>query len=175
MEEFLFSFTEWLRTTPLVELALRINDTSLNGWIVLHFWAIPIFQVTHILAIAASFGSILMINARILGLNGEGRTVAQTTKRYMPWIWWALVVLILSGLLMIIAEPIRELINPFFWIKMGILVIAILVTVWFHKGILRDIREDHDIGAMERTVAVLLVILWCMIMFCGRWIAYAPT
>jgi len=81
MTELLYQFTEWLRTTQLVELALNISDTSLSGWIVTHFWAIPIFQCTHILAIAASFGSILMINARILGLNQEGRTVAQTTNR----------------------------------------------------------------------------------------------
>jgi hypothetical protein len=175
MTDFLFSITEWLRTTPLVDLALWINETSLNAWIVTHFWAIPIFQVFHILAIAASFGSILMINARILGISGEGRTVAQTTSRYMPWIWWALVVLIGSGLLMIIAEPIRELINPFFWIKMILVASAILISIWFHKGILRDIREDHDIGPTERSVAIVLVILWMAIMFCGRWIAYAPT
>ena len=175
MTDLLYQFTEWLRTTSLVELALGISDTSLSGWIVTHFWAIPIFQCTHILAIAASFGSILMINARILGLNQEGRTVAQTTNRFMPWLWWSLVVLIVSGFFMIMGEPVRELINPIFWIKMGLVVIAILISIWFHKGILRDIREDHDIGGMERTVAVLLVVLWIAIMFGGRWIAYAPT
>jgi magnesium-transporting ATPase (P-type) len=175
MTDFLFRITEWLRTTPLIDLSLWLNETSINAWIVTHFWAIPVFQVVHILAIAASFGSILMINARIMGLNGEGRTIAQTTNRFMPWIWWALVALILSGLCMIVAEPIRELINPFFWIKMVLVVTAILITVWFHKGILRDIREEHDIGATERTVAGLLVLLWMAIMFCGRWIAYAPT
>lgn len=175
MTELLFSFTEWLRTTSLVDLALWLDETSMNEWIVNRFWAIPIFQCFHILAIAASFGSILMVNARILGINGEGRTIAQTTNRYMPWLWWALVVLILSGLCMIVAEPVRELINPFFWIKMGLVIFAILISIWFHKGILRDIREDHDIGGTERTVAVLLVVLWMAIMFCGRWIAYAPT
>jgi hypothetical protein len=175
MNDLLFQFTEWLRTTPLVELTLKINDTSVNYWIVNHFWAIPFFQCVHIAAIAASFGSILMINARILGLNGEGRTIAQTTNRYMPWIWWSLVLLIVSGFCMIIAEPIRELINPIFWIKMGLVVIAILTSVWFHKGILRDFREDHDIGATESLVASFMVILWCAFMFGGRWIAYAPT
>jgi hypothetical protein len=175
MTELLYQFTEWLRTTQLVELALNISDTSLSGWIVTHFWAIPIFQCTHILAIAASFGSILMINARILGLNQEGRTVAQTTNRFMPWLWWSLVVLIVSGFFMIMGEPVRELINPIFWIKMGLVAVAILTAIWFHKGILRDIREDHDIGALERTVAMFMVVLWIAIMFGGRWIAYAPT
>jgi len=63
MGDLLYHFTEYLRTTQLVELALWISDTSISMWIVTHFWAIPIIQCVHIIAIAASFASILMINA----------------------------------------------------------------------------------------------------------------
>ena len=62
-----------------------------------HFWAIPIIQVIHILAISASFASILMINARMFGIAGSS-TMAETASRYIRVLWWALVVLVLSGI-----------------------------------------------------------------------------
>lgn len=174
MDDLLFSFTEWLRSTQLTELALWISDTGASMWIVTHFWAIPIIQVIHILAISASFASILMINARMFGIAGSS-SMAETSNRYIRVLWWALVVLILSGFGMIIGEPVRELINPYFWVKMGLVVFGILVSIWFHKGVLKHVAAGRDIVATDKATAVFLVILWMVIMYCGRFIAYAPV
>jgi hypothetical protein len=174
MSDLLYNFTEWLRSTQLTELALWISDTSLCLWIVTHFWALPVIQVTHILAIAGSFASLLMINARMFGIAGSS-SMEETSRRYIKVLWWSLLVLVLSGLLMIIAEPVRELINPIFWIKMVLVVFGVLVTIWFHKGVLKHVAAGRDIVASDKVVAVFLVILWCVIMLCGRWIAYAPV
>src|SRR6187402_3520862 len=133
MGDLLFNFTEWLRNTWLNELALSISESAPTIWIGEHFYAIPIFQVIHILAISASFASVLMMNARMLNLAGHG-TLQETTARYLSVIWWSLAVLILSGALMIIGEPIRELINAVFWVKMILFVTALLFTIWFHKS-----------------------------------------
>jgi hypothetical protein len=174
MGDLLFSFTEWLRTTQIVELALWISDTGASLWIVTHFWAIPIIQCVHILAIAASFASILMINARMFGIAGSS-SIADTANRYIRVLWWALVVLVLSGIGMIIGEPVRELVNPFFWIKMGLVVCGILIAIWFHKGVIKHVTAGRDIVATDKATALFLVILWMMIMYCGRFIAYAPV
>ncbi len=174
MGDLLFGFTEWIRTTQLVELALWISDTGASMWIVTHFWAIPIIQVIHILAISASFASILMINARMFNIAGSS-SMAETSNRYIRVLWWSLVVLVVTGIGMIIGEPVRELINPFFWIKMGLVVFGILVAIWFHKGVLKHVAAGRDIVVTDKATAVFLVILWCLIMLCGRWIAYAPV
>jgi len=174
----LFAFTEWLRTTPLVDLALWISNTPLCLWIGSHFWAIPIIQTTHILAIASAFGAVLMINMRILGLSGGTRTMSQTVRRYMPWIWWALLVLIVSGIGMIIGEPVRELVNPIFWIKMALVVVVILASLWFQLSVSRNMatwETTHDGRVAVRVAAVAVILLWCAVMFGGRWIAYAPV
>lgn len=173
MGDLLFYFTEWLRNTWLNELALTISESAPTMWIGEHFWAIPIFQVIHILAIAASFASILMINARMLHLAGSS-TLEETTARYLKVIWWALLVLVLSGLLMILGEPIRELVNAVFWVKMGLFVIAILFTTWFHKRVAKRFSGSLEASAGAKFAGIVLVILWCMIMTGGRWIAYNP-
>jgi magnesium-transporting ATPase (P-type) len=173
MGDLLFNFTEWLRNTPLNDLALTISESAPTMWIGEHFYAIPIFQVIHILAIAASFSAVLMINARLLKLAGHS-TLEETTSRYVRVIWWSLLVLILSGALMIVGEPIREFINAVFWIKMALVVIAILFTIWFHKGLARRFAGNAEASMGAKLAGITLVILWCMIMTGGRWIAYNP-
>jgi hypothetical protein len=178
MGDLLFQFTEWLRTTQLVELSIWIGETPLSLAIQTHFWAIPIIQTIHIAAIAGTFGSVLMINLRVLGLNGAGSSIDQTARRFVPWIWWGLLVLILSGLLLITGEPVRELINPVFWIKMGLVLSAALIALWFLKFVRRDgasweTQPGRRIAV--RTAAVAIILLWCAIMVAGRWIAYAPV
>ena len=173
MGDLLFNFTEWLRNTPLNDLALAISESAPTMWIGEHFWAIPIFQIIHIMAISASFASVLMINARMLHLAGSS-TLEETTARYLRVIWWSLLVLVLSGILMIIGEPIREFINGVFWVKMALVVTAILFTIWFHKSTAKRFAGTVEASAGAKLAGVVLVILWCMIMTGGRWIAYNP-
>jgi magnesium-transporting ATPase (P-type) len=176
--DLLYAFTEWLRTTPLVELAINLSNGSTSMWLQSHFWAIPIMQTLHILSIAAAFGSVLMINFRILGITGRNMTMTQTARRYLPWIWSALALLIITGIGMIFGEPVRELINPIFWVKMVAVVVMILASVWFQASVRRrmaDWETTHDGRAAIRAGAVGIIILWCGIMVAGRWIAYAPV
>jgi len=175
MGDLLYSFTEWLRTTPLVELSLWMSETSLSLWIQTNFWAIPILQVIHILAIAAGFGAVLMVTMRIFGLAGTDRTMAETERRYVRWVWWALAVLLVSGLLMVLAEATRNLINPIFWIKMPLVIIAALISLWFHGKVMRRLAGGAAVTGGIKAGSIFIIILWCVIILCGRWIAYAPV
>jgi len=103
------------------------------------------------------------------------RTFAETERRYVRWVWWALLFLLLSGIGMTIAEPVRELVNPVFWIKMPLVVVAVLVSLWFHGRVMRRLARGGTAGPVIKTAAILIIVLWCVIMLCGRWIAYAPV
>jgi hypothetical protein len=172
--DMLYNFTDWLRSTQLTELSLWISDTQLSLWIVTHFWAIPTFQTIHILAIGGLFGSAVMIAGRVFGVIGGHMTPAQTVNRYGPWVTWGFVVLVITGLLMIVGEPVRELINPVFWVKMALILLAIPVSYWFN-GKVAKIDASGQITASLRLGALLVLILWCAVMAGGRWIAYAPV
>jgi hypothetical protein len=175
MGDLLYSITEWLRTTPLADFALAMSEAPLTLWIVSHFWALPILQVIHILAIAGSFSAVLMLNLRIFGLAGHA-TLAETSRRYTKVLWWSLVVVILSGGLMLFGDTVRNLLNAIFWIKMVLVVVGILVAILFAKAMSRQLTTNEGaVGVSTKTTAIFLVILWCVIMLCGRWIAYAPV
>jgi hypothetical protein len=178
--DLLYQFAEWLRTTWITDLATWLEATALTQWIVTHFWAIPTIQVFHISAIAALFGSVLMLNLKVLGIGGSGISYADTAKRFLPWINWGFVVLLVSGLGLVVGEPIRELPNPIFWIKMGLIVVTLPISLAFNARVAKveaagKLSATGSLSASYKLGAFLLIVLWCAIMFSGRWIAYAPV
>lgn len=175
MGDLLFHITEWLRTTWLADLAFTLSDSWLSNWIVTHFWATGVLQVIHILAISTAWGAILMVTLRLFGVAGTERTIAETERRYIRWIWGSLAVLILSGIGLILSDAIRNLLNAIFWIKMGLVVIAILASLAFHGRVMRRLSRGGSVSAGTKAASASIMVLWCVIMLCGRWIAYAPT
>ncbi len=176
--DLLFAFAQWLKTTPLPEFAIWLSNTRLSALVDSNIWIAPVVQTTHILAIAATFGSVLMVNMRIVGLGGRSQSLADTVARYAPWVWWGLLVLLVSGLILIIGEPARELLNPCFWSKMVLVVGAALLSLWFQDQVRRNAGrwELMPHGALAvRAGAAAVVLVWIAIIAFGRWIAYAPV
>jgi hypothetical protein len=143
------------------------------------FLTIPLLQTIHILAIATAFGSVLMMNLRVLGVSGTNLTMRETTQRYQPWVLGgAAGTLVATGVGLIIAEPVRELINPIFWVKMTMLVALVLLSIGFQAAPARQPWPGSDMtpaGPVVRIGAVGLILLWCAVIVAGRWIAYAPA
>lgn len=178
MLDLLFSLTDWLRTTALLDFSFWLTETSLSLFMVENFWNVPIAQVIHIAAIGLAFSSLLMMTLRVYEKAGTTISVSANAQRYLPWMWWSLLGILLSGLLMITAEPIRNMVNAVFWIKMITLVGTIAITLRFQKSVRTKALAGGDsfvASSGTRTTGLLLVILWCFIMFCGRWIAYVPV
>ncbi|MWV27615.1 DUF6644 family protein [Aurantiacibacter rhizosphaerae] len=178
MGDFFYGLTEQLRETFLLDAAFWMQETALNKLMVLNFWAVPLAQVMHIMAIAAGFGATLMLTLRVNNLAGGARTVPQVAGRYIPWVWWALIFIVISGFLMLIAEPVRNMINGVFWVKMALLLVTVLITVAFQNAARAQAHAAGvawNAGGGMRLTSWLIVILWCLIMVCGRWIAYAPV
>lgn len=175
MGDFLYELTDWLRSTALVDFALGVSEWPFSQWLASQFWAIPILQMVHIFAIAGSFAAVLMLALRIFHLAGHA-SLAETSRRYTRVLWWSLVVVALSGGLMLFGDTVRNLINSIFWIKMILVVVGILIAISFSNSLQRYTTGDTEIvGGGVKATAVFLVILWCAIMFAGRWIAYAPA
>ncbi len=156
-------------------LSDRLAATGLSHMVQDHGWVIPTVQSVHILCIAVVMASIAMLNMRLAGLIGRDQSVQAMARRFLPPIWWALPLLLLTGCVMIMGEPGRELLNRFFWYKMSALIVVILLTVAAER-----LLEDRPFRALPsskrlavRWLAVLSLAVWVWIVFCGRWIAYA--
>ena len=136
----------------------------------------PIVQTVHILSVAAIMGSIVLIDLRVLGLALPSQSTTELVRRLMPWTWWALPVLAVSGLVFVCSQPTRYLSNPVFGLKFAMLVPAIILAVVFQRGNTRDAgfwEQSRGRSASARTIAAFSLLLWIGVAMAGRWIAYA--
>ena len=147
-------FAEWLSTTPP-----SVYIQNHNAWI------IPLIQSIHIVGIAVVLGSVLMINLRILGWAGMDQTLRQTSSRFAPWLTSALYLLLATGILLVIGEPVRELVTFSFWLKMFLVAVSTVIAVNFQ----RKLRADHQ---PIRWLALATFLIWACIIILGRLIAY---
>ena len=153
----------------------RIADTGLSNLLRSEPWVIPLSQSIHIAGVAVVFASAVMIGVRLAGLNAAGRSVRQLVATLVPWMYRALWVLLLTGGVQIIAEPLRQLVTPAFWYKQCLILVALALTI----GLARSVRAhaaDWELVAQRpvlvRLFALLWLGLWTGIIFCGRFIAY---
>jgi hypothetical protein len=151
-----------------------LSETAFSQTIQTVGWIIPAVQTVHILAVAAVVSSALMIDLRLLGL-GTDQPLAGLARRFLPFIWWSLPILLATGAILIIAEPARALQNPVFLLKMGLLLAAAGVTLACQIPLRADPLFWENSAVRKRTarlIAVASMPLWVAVIFAGRWIAY---
>lgn len=151
-----------------------VGETGLSLWLGNVPWAISSIQSVHIMAIAVVFTSALLMDLRVLGLAGRGQSLGDLSRRFAPWIGWGLVVLLLTGLLLMVAEPTRAILNKYFQIKMLSLVMVGALTWAMTSGARREggFWSRPELSAQAKLLAVVSLLLWAVIVTTGRWIAY---
>jgi uncharacterized membrane protein len=163
MLEQVAKFCDWLSATPISLMFQTVE------------WIIPATQSVHILAVAIVMSSVIMVDMRLMGLAGHSQSISAMTRRFLPWVWCSLVVLLLTGSVLITAEPRRDLLNPIFQAKMILLLVVIVVTAVFQLIVQRNM-EYWDLSPKARAgawaTALLSLLVWSAIVGCGRWIAY---
>ena len=170
----LYNFTQSLYAMPINDFAMQMSETAVAQWVVVRFYAIPIMQMVHIVAIAGTFIAVMMLAMEPFRLVSHAAT-RDIGRRYTKVLWWALLVVVASGVAMLFGDTVRNLLNSIFWMKMCLLVVGILTAI-FYSSRLRAIGQSGAAASTGMKVTgVLLVVLWCLIMVCGRWIAYAPA
>ena len=157
-------FAEWLATT---EASVFMQEHQ--GWV------IPAIQSIHIVGVALVLGSVLMVDLRILGWAGRDQTLRRTMDRFGPWLTAALWLMLATGLLMVVAEPVRELVTFSFWAKMLLVAVGVLAAAGF-QVVLRK-RDEHWEGEAVRypsvrILAALTFLAWLAVIILGRLIAY---
>ncbi len=157
-------FADWLSRTPP---SVYIQDHEK--------WMIPTIQSVHIAGIGVVLASVLMMTLRICGLAGTDRTLQQTRRRFGPWLNCALLLLLATGLLLVVAEPERELVTFSFWAKMTLVLFGTVVAGWFQMSLARhetDWETRLSRRGSVRTIALMTLLIWLAVIFLGRLIAY---
>jgi uncharacterized membrane protein len=156
-------FFQWLATTP--------------GSIALHeslYWYAYI-ETVHTVGIMLFVGTILAVDARLLGVGFRNVAVSQMLQRVLPWTIAGFVVMAITGVLLVYAIPVRTWHSVWFRVKVVLLIVG-FINIWhFHHRVQQDVSK-WDTGVLPpvsaRVSASVSILVWCTVIVLGRLIAY---
>jgi len=150
-------------------LATRIRDSS---------YIFPLIESTHVFGLAMVFGTIAIIDLRLLGFASSRRSFKRMASDTLKWTWVAFVITAATGALMFTTNASVYYHNFFFRTKMLMLVLAGINMVAFELTAGRSIHRWDNAPAAPlagKTTAVLSLVIWTSIIFLGREIGFTTS
>lgn len=137
-------------------------------------WLYPIVEIVHIVGLALLFGSIVVLDLRLLGV-GRSLSVKGLAAHVLPWTAASFVLIVPSGLAMFVAHASDFIGNPIFVLKMGLIFAAGINAAVFHTTAFRH-NAGWDANAATpvpaKVSAALSLLFWISVIACGRLLAY---
>jgi hypothetical protein len=161
----------------LSDVSKWLAATSLSHTIQTAGWIIPALQTIHILCVAALFSAAVLVDLRLWRLFLRDLPLRDVGRRFLPLIWPVVLILLVTGGLLIIAEPRRSLLNTTFYIKMALLAFALALTGLLQWSLASPGFWDKDNARRfaGRLAATASLLAWCGVIFAGRFIAYTQA
>lgn len=152
----------WLEALPI---SARVGESA---WF-------PFLESIHVVASTFLFGSILMLDLRLIGRASVSHRISRIVAEIVPWTLAAAVLAVLTGVPLFATRATHYAHNIAFQIKIGLLVLAGLNMMWFHLRTARTIASwdtsPKPISA-ARFAGMCSVFMWIGIMLSGRWVGH---
>lgn len=150
-----------------------LENTQFSAWIRGELWGWPLALTIHALGTALVIGLIFIISLRLLGLFAA---IPYTSlNRLFPVIWVALLLQLLSGFTLWTAKPTRYVTDAAFVLKLSLVVVGIILTLYLYRTIKREAAAWEAAGSLSslgvKFVAANLLV-WCSVVVAGRLTAY---
>ncbi len=151
-----------------------VEDGALSTWLreSPSLFGFPGVLALHIAGTALAAGSSLAIALALLGFVPDSSAAAMA--RFLKVFWIGLTVSTVAGVLLVVAYPTKELTNPMFYVKMGIIVAALFVLRAIWRRALTDGGETAP-SPSPRGLAITSIGLWAAAITAGRLLAYTYT
>lgn len=135
-------------------------------------WLYPAVETLHIIGFAVLVGAVAMFDLRVLGF-GRQLPVKALARHLLPWSAGSMLLVLPTGLLLFVADPLALLANRVFLLKLGLMVLAGLNALAFHAGPYRQADAWAERAPPRAMLhALLSLVLWFAVIACGRLLAY---
>ena len=148
-----------------------LESTAFSLWMVESpsLFAFPGILAMHTIGLGLLAGLNAALDLRLLGVARNIPPVAFV--RLLPVMWLGLWINVLSGLALVIAYPTKALTNPVFYLKLGLIAVALGIL----RALLGTIRSRPDVESRTRTLAAVSLMVWAGAITAGRLLAYTCT
>ena len=160
----------------LESLTSLIIDSPLNQWILDTYWLWPVLEIVHFFGLSLLLGGLVIIDLRLMGyfrsLNLE------TINNLVPLVICGFSLNLVTGILFFIGDPMRYSVNIGFQIKMGLVILAGLNTLfysWKIKPLLVNWGANSDTPNRAKVIGLISLSAWTGVLVLGRLIPYVGT
>jgi hypothetical protein len=157
---------EWLHGTSV---AVSIRDG---------LYLFPMLESIHVVGLALVFGTIAILDLRLLGVASTERPVSRLMADLLKWTWAAFAVTAVTGALMFSTNAIVYFHNTFFRLKMLLLVLAAVNMLVFELTARKTLAQWDRSGTTPRAakiVATVSLVIWVGVIAAGRVIGFTAT
>jgi hypothetical protein len=159
---------------PLGALEASGLGQAMRQWL----WLYPSVEIVHILGIGLLFGSIAVLDLRLLGFS-RSISVKRLASHVLPWTAASFALIIPSGLAMFTAHATEFVQSEVFVLKMLLILGAGLNAALFHTITFRtaDVWDSEEMRKLPpppsaRAAGAISLLLWIAVISCGRLLAY---
>ena len=138
----------------------------------------PLIESVHVIGLTMVFGTIVIIDLRLLGIASTRRLFTAIASDVFKWTWMAFAVTATTGALMFITNASTYYQSAYFRAKMALLVLSGLNMLVFELTAQRSIHawdRNASAPASGRAVAVLSLVIWIGVIVLGRWIGFTTS
>jgi hypothetical protein len=162
----------------IVQLLRSLESSGLAAWLRGSLYAFPLIESFHVIGLTMVFGTVAIIDLRLLGLASAGRPFATLASETIKWTWAAFALTATTGALMFSTNALAYYQNLQFRFKMSLLVLAgINVLVFTMTAGRRVDRWNADKAAplAGKLAGAVSLLLWIGIIFMGRWVGFTKV
>ena len=132
----------------IVGILRWIESCAVAAWLRGSLYAFPLVESFHVIGLTMVFGTIAIVDLRLLGLASVRRPFATLASEIVRWTWAAFALTAATGLLMFSTNPVSYYGNLPFRFKMALLVLAGLNMLVFNRTAGRRVGQwDRDSAA----------------------------
>jgi uncharacterized membrane protein len=157
---------EWLQGTGV---AIQIRDG---------LYTFPVLESIHVVGLALVFGTIAILDLRLLGVASTNRAVSRIMADLLKWTWAAFAITALTGGLMFSTNAVVYFHNTWFRAKMILLVLAAVNMAVFELTARKTMPQwdtQQSTPPAARAVATISLIIWVGVIVAGRVIGFTAT
>ena len=156
----------------LVQYFQAIAESSLSQAISTSTWAFAVTESVHLLALSVIGGAVLIVDLRLLGFGLRRQTIEAVAREAQPWLVGSLAVMLVTGVLLFVSEPIKCFYSTPFRVKMLCLLLGSLFAFTVRRKVTQA-GEGRVRPIWLKIVALVSLSLWFGVGAGGRWIGFS--
>ncbi|HEX3993874.1 MAG TPA: DUF6644 family protein [Acetobacteraceae bacterium] len=152
----------------------KIELSPIGDFVASSSWAFPTIETLHVISIVTVFGTVAMMDMRLIGLVSRDSRVTELSRDNLTWTWGAFLLAAITGTLLWMSKAHVYMKEPWFYAKMILIGVAGVNMAIFHAVTWRTIGQ-WDAGPPPKAARIAgftSLALWVVVVACARMIGF---